>query len=192
MPSWNMAWDNIGFDGPRIDSTREYEIPDAAIPSDETTIDEYPPGTFNTTLHHGLSLGYVIPDGAGSMSAPLTFGGVDLTQAHRARLVFNGYYQGHDNNVELRQGNGRLRYRLNGFPIHERAFTPGEIAMLGEPGQTGGFNHSIDIPLSELQVGDNTIRFSTLNIESGYPNAVTNVDLLIDFDPDPVFRDGFD
>ncbi|HOX70129.1 MAG TPA: hypothetical protein PK001_00160, partial [Dokdonella sp.] len=86
----------------------------------------------------------------------------------------------------------RLRYRINDHPRHDRAFTPGEIAMLDEPGQTGGFNHSFDIPLSELHDGDNSVRFSTLNIESGYPNAVVNLDLLIDFDPDPVFFDSFE
>ena len=192
MPSWNTYWDNIGFDGPAITNTREYEIPDAGIPSNETTIDEHPPGTFTTVLHHGLSLGYTIPDGENATGAPLTFSNVSMAGATRARLVFNGYYQGHDNNEQLRLGNGRLRYRINDHPRHDRAFTPGEIAMLDEPGQTGGFNHSFDIPLSELHDGDNSVRFSTLNIESGYPNAVVNLDLLIDFDPDPVFFDSFE
>jgi hypothetical protein len=64
--------------------------------------------------------------------------------------------------------------------------------MLDEPGQTGGYNHSIDVPLSELVDGDNALRFSTLNISSGYPNAVTNLDLLLDTDPAFIFDDGFD
>ena len=192
MRSWNVSLDNIGFDGPRLIGTREYEVPDADVPSSMTTIDEHPPGTFTTVEHDGLSLGYTIPDGDGPMSAPLTFRGVSLSNATRARLVFNGYYQGYDNNLQLRLGNGRLRYALNGNPPHERAFTPGEIAMLSEPGQTGGFNHAIDVPLSELDEGDNSVRFSTLNIHSGYPNAVVNLDLLIDFDADPVFANGFD
>jgi len=36
------------------------------------------------------------------------------------------------------------------------------------------------------------VRFSTLNISSGYPNAVTNLDLLLDTDPAFIFDDGFD
>jgi hypothetical protein len=64
--------------------------------------------------------------------------------------------------------------------------------MLDSPGQTGGYNHAIDVPLSELVDGDNTVRFGTLHISSGYPNAVTNLDLLLDTDPAFIFDDGFD
>jgi hypothetical protein len=46
-------------------------------------------------------------------------------------------------------------------------------------------------PLGELIEGDNKVRFATLNIESGYPNAVLNLDLLIDTEPDLLFADGF-
>jgi hypothetical protein len=189
--SWNVYWDNIGFDGPALTSTREYEIPDANVPSTKTTIDEHPAGVFTTTVHQGLSLGYVIPDGEANMSPPLTFTGVQLANATRARLVLNGYYQGY--NIDgIRLGTGRLRYQLNNHPIHVRPFTPGETAMIDMPGQTGGYNHSIDIPLSELVEGNNTVRFSTLNISSGYHNAVTNLDLLIDFDLGIVFGNSFE
>jgi hypothetical protein len=191
LRSWNTYWDNIGFDGPMLAATREYEVPDAGIPSTETTYDEFPPGVFNEIEHPGHSLGYVIPDGNGVMSAPLVFAHVSLSHAIRARLVFNGYYQGYDVDG-IRLGSGRLRYQLNDGPMHERAFTPGEAAMLDEPGQTGGYNHSIDVPLSDLVDGDNTVRFSTLNISSGYPNAVTNLDLLLDTDPAFIFEDGFE
>ena len=191
LRSWNTYWDNIGFDGPAIRTTREYEIPHANIPSSRTTVDEHPAGVFTTVVHPGLSLGYVIPNGPASMSDPLTFAGVSLSHATRARLVFNGYYQGYDIDG-IRLGSGRLRYQLNNYPVHVRAFTPGEVAMLDTPGQTGGYNHSIDVPLSELVDGNNTVRFSTLNISSGYPNAVTNLDLLIDVDPEFVFANGFE
>lgn len=190
LRSWNLYWDNIGFDGPAIASTREYEIPAAAIASTRTTTDEYPPGTPHTTVHNGLSLGYVMPNSATSLSAPLAFRNVSLAHATRARLVFNAYYQGY--NIDgIRLGTGRLRYQINDAPVHVRAFTPGEVAMLDTPGQTGGYNHAIDIPLSELVTGDNTVRFATVNIESGYPNAVLNLDLLIDAAPDYLFADGF-
>jgi hypothetical protein len=191
LRSWNTYWDNIGFDGPVLATTREYEVPVAGVPATFTTVDEFPPGTFNSIQHPGLSLGYVIPDGAGALGAPLVFRDVSLTNAVRARLVFNGYYQGYDIDG-IRLGTGRLRYQLNGQPAHERAFTPGEVAMLDTPGQTGGYNHAIDVPLSELVNGDNAVRFGTLHISSGYPNAVTNLDLLLDIDPTVIFTDGFD
>lgn len=191
LRSWNLYWDNIGFDGPVIASTREYEIPDANVPSSKTTTDEYPAGVFHTFVHEGLSLGYVIPDGAANLSAPLNFQNVSLAHATRARLVFNGYYQGYDIDG-IRLGTGRLRYQVNQNPLHVRAFTPGETAMLDTPGQTGGYNHAIDIPLGELTEGTNSVRFGTLNISSGYPNAVTNLDLLLDIDPDFVFAGNFE
>ena len=191
LRSWNTYWDNLGFDGPVLAATREYEVPDAGIPSTEITVDEFPPGVFNTIEHPGLSLGYVIPNGESTMSGPLVFPSVSLRHVTRARLVFNGYYQGYDVDG-IRLGTGRLRYQLNDYPLHERAFTPAEVAMLDEPGQTGGYNHSIDVPVSELVDGDNAVRFSTLNISSGYPNAVTNLDLLLDTDPAFIFDDGFD
>jgi hypothetical protein len=191
LRSWNVYWDNIGFDGPMLTGTREYEIPMSAIPATRTTVDEHPAGVFTTVVHQGISMGYVMPDGTNALGAPLTFTGVSKFRATRARLVFNGYYQGY--NIDgIRKGTGRLRYQLNSAPPHLRAFTPGEVAMLDTPGQTGGYNHSIDVPLSELVDGDNTVRFGTLNISSGYPNAVINVDLLIDFDPDLTFRDSFE
>ncbi len=28
-----MRWDNIGFDGPVINNTREFEVPDAMVPT---------------------------------------------------------------------------------------------------------------------------------------------------------------
>ena len=90
LRSWNTYWDTIGFDGSAHLSTREYEVPDANVPSTETTIDEFPPGVVNTIEHPGLSLGYVIPDGDGTMSAPLVFAAVSRRHAIRARLVFNG------------------------------------------------------------------------------------------------------
>jgi hypothetical protein len=191
LRSWNTYWDNIGFDGPVLANTREYEVPVAGVPATFTTVDEFPPGTVNTIPHPGLSLGYVIPDGAGALGGPLVFRDVSLANAVRARLVFNGYYQGYDIDG-IRLGTGRLRYQLNDQPAHERAFTPGEVAMLDEPGQTGGYNHAIEVPLSELVNGDNSVRFGTLHISSGYPNAVTNLDLLLDIDPTEIFTNGFD
>ena len=191
LRSWNVYWDNIGFDGPALQPPREYEVPVAAVPHSFTTVTEHPAGVFTTVVHPGLSLGYVMPDGVNALGTPLVFAGVSLDHAVRARLVFNGYYQGYGTDG-IRLGTGRLRYALNGNPAHLRAFTPGETAMIDTPGQTGGYNHSIDVPLSELVEGDNAVRFGTLNIESGYPNAVTNLDLVIDVDYGVVFANSFE
>lgn len=191
LRSWNVYWDNIGFDGPVVQPPREYEVPVSAVPHSFTTVDEHPAGVITTVVHPGLSLGYTMPDGVDALGAPLVFRGVSLDHAVRARLVFNGYYQGYGTDG-IRLGTGRLRYALNGNAPHLRSFTPGERAMIDTPGQTGGYNHAIDVPLAELVDGDNSVRFGTLNIESGYPNAVTNLDLVVDVDYGRVFADSFE
>ena len=61
LRSWNTYWDNIGFDGPVLPGTRDYEVPAALVPHTFTTTDEFPPGVVNVIEHPGLSLGYVIP-----------------------------------------------------------------------------------------------------------------------------------
>jgi hypothetical protein len=192
LRSWNAYWDNIGFDGPIIDSTREYEVLDSNIAS---TINETYLDINNQTVtvqQPGHTIGYLIPNDPAVLSAPLVFRGVALANATRARLVMTGYYQNWSFNL-IPQPTSRLIYQLNNQPKHERAFTSDEIAMyVNEAGQGGGMNHAIDLPLNELVEGDNTIRFSTRDLASGYPNGVLNLDLLIDFDLARVFANSFE
>jgi hypothetical protein len=70
LRSWNVYWDNIGFDGPFVQPPREYEVPVSAVPHTFTTVTEHPAGVFTTVVHPGLSLGYVMPDGANALGAP--------------------------------------------------------------------------------------------------------------------------
>lgn len=192
LRSWNTYWDNIGFDGPVLDSAREYEIPDSLTPI--TYAQEYHDANDQvvTVQQPGRTIAYLIPNDPTMLSAPFTFHGVSLANATRARLVMTGYYQNWGFNL-VPQPTSRLIYKLNDRPNHERAFTPGEIAMYqNELGQGGAINHAIDLPLSELVEGDNTLRLSTRDLASGYPNAVVNVDLLVDFDLQRVFADSFE
>jgi hypothetical protein len=192
LRSWNTYWDNIGFDGPRIDTTREYEIPDSNVPY--TFAEEYRDanGQVITVQQPGRTIAYLIPNDPAQLSVPFTFQNVSLANATRARLVMTGYYQNWNFNL-VPQPTSRLIYKINNHPNHERAFTPGEIAMIeNEAGQGGAMNHAIDLPLNELVDGDNTFRFSTRDLASGYPNAVVNLDLLIDFDLQRIFADSFE
>lgn len=192
LRSWNSYWDNIGFDGPVIAATREYEIANANVPRtfNETYLNAA--GQTVAVQQPGHSIAYRIPNNPTEWSAPLTFTGVSLAHAIRARLVMTGYYQNWNFNL-LPQPTSRLLYRINNAAAHEHAFTPGEIAMLAnEAGQGGAMNHAIEVPLSELVEGDNSFRFSTRDLASGYPNAVANLDLLIDFDLQRVFGDSFE
>jgi hypothetical protein len=192
LRSWNTYWDNIGFDGPVVDTTREYEIADSNVahtfPQDYIDAD----GQTITVQQPGHTIAYLVPNDPATLGAPLVFRGVSLHGATRARLVMTGYYQNWGFNL-VPQAGSRLIYRINDHPAHERAFTAGEIAMLrDEAGQGGAMNHAIDVPLGELREGDNTFRFSTRELASGYPNAVANLDLLIDYDLQRVFGDSFE
>lgn len=192
LRSWNATWDNIGFDGPVIQRTREYEIAHAGTRSEmrDTWIDD-------EEIEHELRLtgsttAYLVPNDPALLGDPLVFRDVSLAHAVRARLVLTGYYQNWNEGGQI-GADAHLIYSLNGHPRHERPFSAEERAMIAnEPGQGGGVNHVIELPLSELVDGDNSIRFSTRALASGYPNAVTNLDLLIDFDPQRVFADSFE
>ncbi len=185
--SWNVIWDNVGFDGPRLDQYREYEIPDALVPY--TFINEA------GLLHSGRKVGYLIPDGDQTPMTPLYFRDVSLADATGAQLIFLAYYQG--DTQYFGPGTAELyvlRYRLNGNAWHERALTPAEIAMMRSERQFGGINHAIDVPLSDLVPGDNTIEFATTNVTNsfGFPSAVLGIDLIVQSIPSHIFREGFE
>ncbi len=185
--SWNVIWDNVGFDGPRLDQYREYEIPDALVPY-----------TFTNEaglLRSGRKVGYLIPDGSQTPMVPLLFRGVTLASATRAQLIFVAYYQG--DTQYFGPGTAEsyvLRYRLNGNAWHERSLTPAEIAMMRGEQQYGGINHAIDVPLSDLVSGDNTVEFATTNVTNsfGFSSAVLSVDLIVQSISGPIFREGFE
>ncbi|MCB1643581.1 MAG: hypothetical protein KDI37_17755, partial [Xanthomonadales bacterium] len=192
LRSWNAYWDNIGFDGPVIAGTREYEVPDSniAYEREESYLDAN--GQTVTLVQPGRTVGYLIPNDPTELSDPLTFTGVSLEGATRARLVLTGYYQNW-NQGGLIGPDARLIYQINGFAPHERPFTDGERAMIAnEAGQGGGVNHAIDLPLAELQEGNNVFRFSTRALASGYSNAVLNLDLLLDVDLGQLLVDSFE
>jgi hypothetical protein len=191
LRSWNAVWDNIGFDGPRILTTREYEIAHAGERVQQTEEWHDAQGNTQVAIHPGTTTAYLIPNDPDQLSAPLTFRGVSLANATRARLVMTGYYQPWNEAWRVLP-TSRLIYTINGHPRHERPFSAGELAMLENETGQGGVNHAIDLPLSQLVEGDNVFRFSTREIASGYANAVTNLDLLIDFDPQRVFGDSFE
>ena len=87
-----------------------------------------------------------------------------------------------------------MRTALERTPtLAARLFTDGERAMIAnEAGQGGGVNHAIDLPLAELQEGNNVFRFSTRALASGYSNAVLNLDLLLDVDLGQLLVDSFE
>ena len=68
-------------------------------------------------------------------------------------------------------------------PWRERLLLPSELSALLRDGQQGTINQSIDVPPEDLREGSNTLEIIAAGPESGYPAAVTNIDLLL-------YRDG--
>jgi len=161
--AWIVRWDNIGFDGPKLTNFREYEIADSG---DAQTYDG----------EAGINLGYALHDAPGP-NPPLTFEGVDLTGATKATLAFSSYY--------LQGGNYAsytLRYRFNGGAFVDRPFDEGEVDAISTMSQLGAMLQTIDVPLSALQNGTNTLELATSNVPTNYPPAIANVELVLTTD----------
>jgi hypothetical protein len=175
--AWTVRWDNIGFDGPVINNTREFEAPDALVPAAT-----------------GVTVGYYLTDEAAPLKTSLTIKGVTgASQAVRARLALNVRYFGNITNLGL--SSWGLVYRLNGKAWHsydltaaeESLFSSGVVFQGDKAGQAnslinGVLGHVIDVPVADLVEGDNTLEIATMNVPfAGYPPALANVDLILTY-----------
>lgn len=163
LDAWIARWDNVGFDGPVLSHFREYEVPDALTPFD---------GGGETATNTG----YLVADESAGPGAALYFKGVDLSGAKSARIALASWYcNGCGDPVEKFV----LRYRLNGKEWRDRPLTPGEIGYLTGGTSQGGITQMLDVPLSDLKDGDNTLELISSNVSQGYPPGVTDIDLVL-------------
>jgi hypothetical protein len=154
--AWVARWDNVGFDGPVIDTYREYGIPDA------------------TEMHEGtLNIGYRIADVMDGPSRVLRFEDVDLTGVVSARIAQTSYYL-----LDGVHADYLLRYRLNGHPWHDRPLNADELHAFTHKSQ-GALAQVLAVPSDELQAGDNTLEYVTENVPQSYPPAALNIDLVL-------------
>jgi hypothetical protein len=79
-----------------------------------------------------------------------------------------------------------LRYRLNGGPWHERFVSEVEVNAFAGDFDTGGgpgaglLNQLVEVELSELVDGDNTLELTSLGLWTGsYRAAIAGVDLVL-------------
>ncbi len=103
----------------------------------------------------------------------LTFPDVDPTGAVSARIAQTSYYLPDEDEAAY-----VLRYRLNGHDWHDRTFDTGELHAASHNTQ-GAFARVLDVSLSELQNGDNTLEYVTRNVPPSYPPAALNIDLVL-------------
>lgn len=166
LDSWTARWDNVGFDGPVLSNWREYSIPDSLIPG------------MNAWNRPGpvVNIGYLVADAADPPKQTLHFTNVDVTDVETARLSLAGWYLNQSDNP---LSSFVLRYRLNGKSWHDRPFTAGELAQLGGTHTQGQLGQIIDVPLTDLVQGDNSLEFLTVNVPQNYPPIVANIDLVL-------------
>lgn len=167
LDAWVTRWDNVGFDGPVISKWREYEVADSLTPG--THAGDRPT--------QAVSIGYLVADAAKGPAQTLRLRNVDTTNAVSARLSVSSWYL-------ITPGFGGplsdyvLRYRLNGKAWRERPLNAGELALFSGMGN-GQIGQMLDVPLSDLVQGDNTLEFVTVNVPQGYPPFVQNIDLIV-------------
>jgi len=146
-----LRFDNVGFDGPKVENTREYSVPDSL-----TTYSGLPgcapdggacewegavlarladdagrmscAATSCTFDGQGRNVGYVVPNADEDTPAvALDFSDVDPGGAARAELVLAASYPWFEwNRVNHPPTTLALRYRVNGGPWYDRNITDAE------------------------------------------------------------------
>jgi hypothetical protein len=177
LNAWLARWDNVGFDGPILGNTREYEVPDALTPVTLPITDPHNPG------NEGVNIGYIVPDAATGPSATLKIKDVDLAKAKSARLSLAAWYPDTGDVTTY-----VLNYRFNGGTWRQRPMSAGEAGLFkgpvvtgsnGTPGILGAIGQMIDVDLADLTDGENTLEFTTTNVPQNIKAGVANIDLVL-------------
>jgi hypothetical protein len=168
------VWDNVGFDGPIVTSWREYEVPDSLVPITGFVAVNAPSDPFNPS-GKAVSTGYLVPDASMGPAATLHLSGVDPSNATAARLVMTAWYLGTATAAQY-----TLSYRFNGGTWRDHQLSAAEAALFTvPPGIQGALGHAIDVPVTDLRAGDNTLDVVTKNVPQNYPPAIANIDLVL-------------
>jgi hypothetical protein len=164
LDAWVARWDNVGFDGPKLTNTREYEVADALRLAPD-------PRAENQDV---TNIGYRIADAAMGPAQALHFKDVDPTGMKTAQLSLSAWYLDQDMNKSY-----VLQYSLNGGAWHDRPLDDGEAAILTGVSSQGQLAQVMDVPVGELTSGDNTLELVTKNAPQNYPPVVSNIDLIL-------------
>jgi hypothetical protein len=167
IDAWVARWDNVGFDGPVIEDIREVEVADSLI--------------MGTDAHNiagpVMNVGYRLPDTSVAVPQMFVLSGVELDGIATARLSLAMWYLLGDSGFAL--PGYTLRQRWNGNAWHERSFTAGELAVLGNGHAQGALGQMLDVPIADLVEGDNVLELETSGVPQSYPPAASAIDLLL-------------
>jgi hypothetical protein len=171
--TYNFRIRNFLMDGPRLPVPRAYEIPDNTTTSNIGGDQEVSPPESATieVMHLGRNIS------ATALVTPLTFAGsVDLTRATSAQMTLIVFMQtlGFTGDTTW-----TLQYQFNGGTWRSRTLTADEAAGINTDGTAGQMGLLIDVNLGDLQPGTNTVNFRTVNVPTGYPAMVANIDLMV-------------
>lgn len=173
-------WDNVGFDGPVINNDRFYSVPD------NTKLSQF----YGVEV---MNLGYMLRDSTGGFTPgmynpfdrilqPLQVTGVDKTGATKARISLNAAFSPLQDYAMAVPG---IRYRVNNGTWHTRTLTAREVqvikneANVGTDGSAGTTSLIMDVPLSEVLNGTNTLEFLPDNAQMSFPPVLNNIDLIL-------------
>jgi hypothetical protein len=174
-PDGVYHWDNIGFDGPALVDHRGYEVPDSK------TL-----GTYESQAI--MNLGYVLLDGSTGRAAgiydpnnrvsALQIPGVDLSGATGARLSLSAFVNA-NNFSHTASTSWGWSLKFNGGTTRTRMMTASEAAAVNTVGAAGNMTFVIDVPVSDLRNGTNTLEMLPINLPMDFPPAIANIDLLV-------------
>jgi hypothetical protein len=206
--AWIGRWDNVGFDGPVIDDTREYSAPDSFVRTEglwgcqmgdtcewrgdvwARSPDEDICAAMDCTYPgESRTVGYVVPNADESPIA-IEIAGVSLEGVTGARIALAASYPWFEWGGMFPPPTAfNLRHRLNGGPWHDRFVTEEEVAAFGNyfpdvtggPGGAGLLNQIIEIDPSELREGTNVLELISQGTWTGsYRVGVIGIDLILD------------
>jgi hypothetical protein len=123
-----------------------------------------------------VSVGYRVADVSQGPKQTLHIPGVDLTGVTAARLSLSAYYLA-DGTMPVSAF--VLKYRFNGGTWRDRPLTAAEVGVLTGGNSEGAIGQIIDVQVSDLVAGDNTLEFVTSQVPQNYPPAVANIDLVL-------------
>src|SRR5205814_6318786 len=113
---------------------------------------------------------------------PLQIASVDTTGATHARLILNAYFNTVTHAADTTWG---LQFRLNGGAWRTHTLTAAEVAVINNqpnpsaPGSNGNITLSMDLPLTDIKNGTNTLEVLPINAPMDYPPVIANIDLLL-------------
>ena len=181
--------DNVGFDGPVFTGWREASAPDSLVKFQGEPFQ--PVQDPQNPENIGYDIAYVVQDAAKDPGPALALKNVDLTDVSSATLAVTLWVD--FLSPGRKPAEHALRARFNGKSWHERKLSPAEVAFFGDgpttldstgkpmgnPGTQGRLALTLDVPVTDLVMGDNTVEFVTANVPTSYPPLIYNVDLVM-------------